>query len=628
MLERIREGATGLWAKIILGLVILSFMFAGVGSYISSSADNPAATVNGEAIATSTFERAYQNERSRMESQLGDAFAQLASNSEYLRGFRNDVLDRLVDDVLLNQKASELGLRVSDGQLRQTLLEMPEFQVAGQFSNDRFQALIRQAGFSPAEFRDYLRTELTRQQFSRALALTDFALPGEAESFVKIQKQTRSGRYVTIPQSLFADDIEITDAERSDYYINNISDFDTPERVKVAYVELQVDDLLPEMQVDADEVADYYQSNLNSYRAEEERRASHILVEFGEDEAQGLAKAEGLLQQLADGADFAELAQSSSDDTFSAEIGGDLDWFGRGVMDPEFEQAAFSLANVGDVSDVVRSEFGFHIIKLTDVKAEQVQPLKDVTADIETFLKREKAIERYLELQQEMAALAFEMPEGLDEVAAVINDEVQVTELFSRNEAPQALASPMILNEVFSIELIEDQVNSDVIELGDDHLIIVRVEQHEPQRTQSQDEVVEQIDAALGQEKAKAAALAWAEELSSQLLEDPSAVAAALAEKELEWTEVEDSERFGSAMPREVATELFKLSAAEEPATVELFAGDIALLQLTNITDVEAVDSAERTAAQQRLASNSGQISFAAIVAALNASSEVETGLN
>ena len=176
MLERIREGSQGPWAMGILALVILSFVFAGVGSYINSSASGAAASVNGDEIGINELERAYQNERSRMESQFGEAFATLASDAAYLQNFRRGILDRLISEKLLDQAAQELGLRVSDAQIKSAIVAMQEFQVDGKFDNDRYLAILRQAGFQTNNFRDYMRVDMVRRQLSQSLIATEFAL--------------------------------------------------------------------------------------------------------------------------------------------------------------------------------------------------------------------------------------------------------------------------------------------------------------------------------------------------------------------------------------------------------------------------------------------------------------------
>ncbi|MDP5039678.1 MAG: SurA N-terminal domain-containing protein, partial [Paraglaciecola sp.] len=441
MLERIREGSQGTWATVILGLVIFSFIFAGVGSYINSSINSAAATVNGQDISRDALEKAYQNERSRMESQYGEAFAALAGDEAYLKEFRKGVLDRLISEKLIEQAALELGLRVSDAQIKQAIVQMSEFQVDGKFDNDRYLIVLRTAGFQPNGFRDYMRIDMVRRQLSQALIGTEFALSGETKRIYDLQAQTRDAKYLTVKTDDFAEQVSVTDEEINAYYQTNIASFDTEQKVSVAYVELTLNDLLPAIEVTEQELEDEYQASLADFKTDEERRVSHILIEFGDDEAGAEQQAEDILTQVKAGKDFAELAKEYSADTFSAEKGGDIDWFGKGMMDPAFEDSAYSLATVGEVSDVVKSDFGFHIIKLTDIKPENVTPYNDVKEQLTTTVKMRKAETELYALQQRMAEVAFEIPDHLDEVAAVANKPIVTTELFSRNDVPVALSS-------------------------------------------------------------------------------------------------------------------------------------------------------------------------------------------
>ena len=278
MLERIREGSQGPWAMIIIGLVVLSFVFAGVGSYLNSSGETVAATVNGEEISLNELERAYQSQRSRMESQYGESVSALFADEGYLQQFRGGVLDSLIDEKLVLQKAEELGLRVGDEQIRNTIRNMPEFQSGGEFNNDRYLMLLRQNGYQPSDFRDLLRTQLTREQLTRALGVSDFALPGEAKRVYALQAQTRDARYLVIDSAPFADEVDITDADIQSYYDANITAFDTEEKVAVSYVKLSVDDLKGDVSVSDEDIAAWYEENKDQYRTEERRRVSHILI--------------------------------------------------------------------------------------------------------------------------------------------------------------------------------------------------------------------------------------------------------------------------------------------------------------------------------------------------------------
>lgn len=626
MLEKIREGSQGVWAMVIMGLVILSFVFAGVGSYIAAPTDTAAAIVNGEEISQSALERAYQNERSRLESQFGEAFSALAADAAYLRNFKQNVLDRLVGDKLIEQTARELGLRVSDAQIRQTIFSMPEFQVAGQFNNDRFQILLRQAGLQPNSFRDSMRQDMTRQQVSRAILGSEFSLPSEAEQAHLLQQQTRDLRFATISSEQFVDSITLTEEEITTYYQTNLDNFDTQEQVSVAYVELKASDLLGEVTVTEQDLLDFYEQSSGAYRTEEERRASHILFEFGEDKDAAKLQAEAVLVKAQAGEDFAELAKTSSADSFSAENGGDLDWFGRGAMDPAFEEATFALANVGDLTSVVESEFGFHIIKLTDVKAEQVTPFEEVRAEVESSVKNDKASERFFEIQQRMSEIAFEVPDTLEDITTELSLQLKTTELFDRNAAPQPIGNPVILNTVFSPELIEDRVNSDVLEIGDEHVLVARVQEHEPARTKALDEVKQSISELLTAQKAQSAAKEWSEALLVSMVEGTD-VAAQLAEKGSQWTEQKEVGRFGSAVDSSVASEAFKLSVTKGKnyAVVELNNGDVSLLELTKINPPAAPEPQELISMGQRLQSTISQDSYVALVESLKAKADIST---
>ena len=292
MLERIREGSQGPWAMAIIVLIVLSFVFAGVSSYVSSSGVTAAAEVNGEEISQQDVERAYQSQRARLEAQFGESIGALFSDENYLRDFRLNVLDRLIADTLVLQKAEELGLRVSDKQIREAIVQMPEFQTAGTFDNERYLMLLRQNGFQPASFSNYMRQQMTREQLARAVSASDFALPAEVTLANALQQQTRNAEYLIVDSAPFASEVELSDEEVNTFYEANLAQFDTQEKVNIAYVILSVDDLKGDVTVSDEEVEQYYTENNLLYKTAEERRVSHIIIEFGDDEAAAKAKAE------------------------------------------------------------------------------------------------------------------------------------------------------------------------------------------------------------------------------------------------------------------------------------------------------------------------------------------------
>lgn len=302
MLEEIRESSQGLTAKIILGLIILTFAVAGLGSY-TNSVDTSVATVNGDKISQQAFNKAYQAQRSRMAQQFGDMFDTLSNDSAYMANFRQNVLDNLINEKLIDQSAESLSIRVSDERLKESIRTMPEFQVDGVFDNNRYLAIINQAGFfQSSAFRDYLRVEMTRRQLSQALVATEFNLPYQEELQLALQNQTRDIRFATISAQQFEADIEVSAEEVNAYFLANQSRFENKEQVKVNYVSLNVNDIAKGIEVTDEDVANYYQDNIASFTQAEQRRVSHILIEFteGDSESEALAKvqAEAVLARL------------------------------------------------------------------------------------------------------------------------------------------------------------------------------------------------------------------------------------------------------------------------------------------------------------------------------------------
>ncbi len=512
MMERLREGVNSIAVKIILGLIILSFVFAGIGSYLVSGSNNAAAKVGNSEIGRGEFEQAYQNERNRMQSQLGDYFSNLLGDPEYVASFRKSVLDRLINDRLLQQHAESLGLRVSDAQVRQMILDMPQFQTDGEFDQQIYQSALRRAGYTPENFAEYLRQDLVRNQLLSAIQGSDFSLQSEVEAQGKLITQTRDIRSLTLNIEDYAAKISPTDDEVQAYYDEHQDDYTRPEQMKIAYVELSADQLKDNVAVTDEDAKAYYNEHLDKYSTAEQRKVSHILVQ-GDDEE----KAQAILDQLNNGADFTAVAKEQSEDVGSAEQGGSLGWIEHDVMDPAFEEAAFSLENVGDVSGLVKSSFGYHIIKLDDVKAPESKPFDDVKSDIVAELSEQQALDTYYELQNELETVAFESPDSLDEAAKVIGQPIKETDFVSEQDAPELLTAPQILDALNTVEVKEDGLNSEVLEVAPEHVIVVRVNDLRPETVLPLEEVRDDVVAAIADDQGQEQAMELADKLVTAL---------------------------------------------------------------------------------------------------------------
>ena len=630
MLEKIRDGSQGMIAKVILGFVILTFALAGVGSYLGNTSEVPVATVNGDEITKVQFDTAYQNERARMQQQFGEMFGMLSADNNYMSNFRNSVLEKLIDEQLQRQLVTQLDLMVSDEVLRDTIRTMTEFQVDGVFNNDRYIALLRQNGYEPNQFRDYLRAQMSANQLVVGLAGSEFATVSEMQLLSKLQQQSRDLQYLVLKATDFAAAVEINDQLLQDYYQSNTNQFVSPETVSVDYVQLTAADIAKSVVVADADLQAYYDANQARYQTEERRRVSHILLESAEDNSEIKAKADALAAQLQQGTDFAELAKKESADTFSAEKGGDLDFIEKGVMDAEFEKAAYALAKAGDISPVVKTEFGYHIIKLTEVQPGSTKAFADVKDQILATVKDEKAAEKFAELQQLLGEKSFEIADSLQEAAEAVGTKVVSVPAFSRSTAPAELTAPKVLETLFSEDFISAGVNSDVIEVAPQHVVVVRVNAHQPETTKKLEEVKTQVQAAVVATKSSELAKVKAEALLAEVVSGKSlAEVATTAQLTLETKAAVT--RFGGDIDSDIRTKAFELAKPTEaqPVTVamlNLASGDAALVAVTKVTDTE-VTTKPPVEQLQQFADQKAQSSFGAVLAALKANAEITRSL-
>ena len=626
MLEDIREKSQGLTAKIILGLIILTFAVAGVGSY-TNSVDTSVATVNGEAISQQAFNKAYQAQRSRMAQQFGEMFDTLSNDANYMANFRQGVLDNLINEKLIDQNSEALAIRVSDARLKETIRKMPEFQVDGVFDNNRYLAIINQAGFfQSSNFRDYLRVEMTRRQLSQALVATEFNLPYQEKLQLALQNQTRDIRFATISAEQFKAKVELTDEEINNYYLANQARFENKKQVKVDYISLNVTDIAKGINVTDAELTKYYQENLASFTETEQRRISHILIEFtdgnAEDEA-AKTQAQAVLTRLEQGEDFAALAKEVSNDTFSGENGGDLDWLESGVMEESFDDAALALANIGDYSQLVITSFGYHVLKLTDYKAEAIQSFEDVQAELRIKLGNELAQDKFFALQQEMARISFEFPDSLEDAASEVNVVIQTSPwlLSSGNSVPFDQAK--VIEAAFSDMVLQDNMNSDLIEVNDDVALVLRLNTFQAANVKPLIEVEAQIKDILVNQKATE----QAQQTVDALLADFNAgtdITAQLTALNTSFVSKAKVARYSPEIDQSISRAAFVLphpvNGGISASTVALSNGDLALVE---VTAVDVRESAANPNLAQQQTSQLAQSAYQSFVNSLKVDAEI-----
>ncbi len=512
MMDRLREGANSIVIKIILSLIMLSFVFAGVSSYLVGGSNNAAANVDGVKISRASFEQAYQNERNRMQSQLGEYFSNLLADPNYVASFRRSVLDRMVNDVLLEEHAKSLGLRISDEQVKEEIFAMPAFQSDGKFDQEMYLSALRRAGYSADSFASYMRSDLLRQQLMDAVQNSEFSLAGEVNAQGLLLGQTRTVKTITINPDTFAHSITVSDQDVAQYYNSHNDEFTRPEQFKLSYLELSANSIKDSIIVSDADAEQYYQEHIDQYSTKEQRRLSHILIQ-GDNQKE----ADEVLTKLNNGADFAELAKSISNDPGSAAKGGDLGWVEKGTMDQAFEAAAFALNQVGDISAVVKSGFGYHIIKLTDDKAAQAEPFSSVKDKVVAEVKDQKAAERFYQLQTELEKVAFESPDSLDASVKVTGGKVQKTDYISLEQLPELLQVAAVTDAINQPEVKLDGMNSSVIQLAAEDVVVVRVDDVRPETVLPLEEVKASVSEKLAASKAKQAAESLVDEVLVKL---------------------------------------------------------------------------------------------------------------
>ncbi|MEI6893340.1 MAG: SurA N-terminal domain-containing protein [Colwellia sp.] len=623
MLEKIRERSQGVTAKIVLGLIILTFAVAGVGSY-SNSADTSVATVNGEAISQQVFNKAYQAQRNRVAQQFGEMFDTLSNDANYMAIFRQSILDDLINEKLIDQNSDVLALRVSDNRLKEAIRKMPEFQIDGTFDNNRYLAIINQAGFfQSSDFRDYLRVEMIRRQLSQALVATEFNLPYQEKLQLALQNQTRDIRFATISAQQFKASIELTDDEVNRYYLANQSRFENKERVKVDYIRLNIADIAKDITLTDEDLAQYYQGNLSSFTSREQRRIAHILIEFTGDDDTAKVQAQAVLTRLEQGEDFAAVAKEVSNDTFSGEKGGDLEWLEPGVMEENFDDAALALVNVGDISPLIMTSFGYHVLKLTDYKNEVVKAFADVQTELRVKLSNDQAQDKFFTLQQEMARISFEFPDSLDDAAEEVNVAIQTSPWLLRSGNSAPFEQGRVIDAAFSALVLQENMNSDLIEVSDDVALVLRLNTFQEASVKPLSEVEAQIKDILINQKSTHKA----QQTVDLLLADFKAgndISVQLTSLGASFVDKDEIGRYSPDIDQSISRAAFVLPHPVENAvsasSVALSNGDLALIEVTGVASNDVVASANLA---QQQTSQLAQSAYQSFINALRDDAEI-----
>lgn len=495
MMEKLRGYTHSMVWKVLMSVIAISFVLSGVAGYLISRQNTSAATVNGVEISQRLFQQQYQSQYQQLAMQMGDKFAAVADSAEFTNGLRHSVLDRLIDDELLRQYSKELGLGVGDEAIKQAIVMNPAFQKDGQFDNAVYQQLLANNNLTPDQYAEIVRQDLVLSQLMGSLLASDFLTEAQQQQFVKLFFQKRSVRLATFPVADLAAKQSISDQEIEKYYNDHKAAFATPELVKVQYIDVNKDKLAKDLQVSDVEVAQYYQDNKSQFMGQAKQHIAHIQVNTQ-------AEADDIYNKLQQGADFAELAKKYSIDRLTAVNGGDLSWVVAGQLPKAFEAAADNTA-VGAYSKPTKVDDKYHIIKVLARNEATVLPLEEVKSRITDLVRQDLAERKYFSVEKVVADKAFEDQSGLATAAKEGNLTVEETGYFARDDVPAALNFSNVISEMFSPELVQGGMNSQMISVGENHSVIFRVVDYKAAGTKPLAEAKTQITALLQREKAE-----------------------------------------------------------------------------------------------------------------------------
>jgi peptidyl-prolyl cis-trans isomerase D len=630
VLQAIRERLNGIIAIFIFAILIIPFAFVGVGSYFSSDAVNVVARVNDAEITTTEFTQSFQNYRRRMQSLLGDNFDPVQFEQATIK---RQHLDNMIDRELLAQASLQTGLSVDDGSLANAIREMPIFQVDGEFNQEVYQSRLVALGMTPQQYQDEMRAELIMDQFPSSIMTSAIATDLELKQLARLQDQSRSFKALIVPAKDAAESGDETAAEQSAepensvetaeevasgevvekaaeeivgeideaallaWYEGHQDDYRSPEQVVIEYVELDASNMTDNVEPDDEQLQARFEEQKARFVTPESRLASHILINVAAnaDEAtveSARQKAAAIVEQLKDGADFAELARTQSEDVGSASQGGDLGWVEPGFMVQAFEDALYALTLAKPLSEPVQTGFGWHVIRLVDIRPAEGMSFEEARETLLQEYIAEQQDRQYLEQADRLVDIIYEDPTTLNAAAEALGLEVKQLGPFGRTGGSGLAANPVVVDAAFSDLVLAQASVSDPVDIGENHMVMLKLKEYLPEAVKPFEEVREQVQTAVRFDIAMKAAEQQAQALLARV-EAGEDMAALAAETGVELLEAEDAQREGSPYPAELVASVFRMQAPEGDSgrrEVLPMSDGYAVVNLVSIKDGELTD--------------------------------------
>jgi peptidyl-prolyl cis-trans isomerase D len=628
MLQLLRGKKSGLFVKIALVLITIGFSFFGIEGYFVSRIGTSVAKVGDTEISQDQFRDRFNQYRQRTLQMMGPAAdASFFEKPEVKR----QMLDQLVDEQVLLEANDKLGITVPAERIRKEILAVPAFQADGHFDPETYKMVLSAQNMSPAGFEQRVRQDLGLRELPGQIASTALVTDAEVDTYLRLKDQRRDFRYVTLDKPALPN-TDVPDSEIDAYYKAHASDFMTPERVALDYLDLDGSKLEVDLTPDDSVLKERYEKEKARFVSAEQRLASHILIKVAgkgtpEEQKQALAKAEDIEKQLKAGKDFATLAKQDSADLGSKKQGGDLGWLDKGTTDEAFENALFALKK-GEVSAPVLGSEGYHIIELRDVRPGSTRSFEEVKPELAKAYADSERDTVYTTKAGKLTDLTYQDPSSLDPAAKELGLSVQKTALFTRQGGEGLAANPAVVKAAFSDSVMVQNNNSDPIELGPNHIAIVRIAEHKPATpiplAQVHDQVHKKIIAERTTRQAKDQSEGLLGKLDSGVTFDDVAAA-----QKLKIEEQKGIGRDAANVDGALVKAAFAMARPQQgkPAykMVALGGDRYALIQLESVADGDPskLDAKTKAAARDTLAQGAGATVAREFIAALRKDTKI-----
>ena len=619
MLQNMREKAHSWFAVLIITLVCLSFALWGIHNYVTDDSHSEAAVVNGKSIAFSEVEQQYQRLK---QQQLKNSSEEVSISKSVDDDLKQAALNTTITQHVLGDAAHKEGYFIGNEQLREMLSTIPAFQIEGTFNEQRFNQVLQDINYSPETFIEDMQKALMLEQIRKGFINSSFVIPTDTQQAIRLIEQQRDISYALLSPQKFKTQIKISSKDIQNYYHQHTQQFALPEKVKLAFLSLRVENVKKKLRILPSEIKEYYEQNMSTFSSPQRWHLLHIQISLPKkaspaEKAASMQKVQLVVKDLKNGADFSKTAAKYSDDIISAQMGGELGWFTEKNVEPSIAQAIKKFKTVGDISEPLQNTYGFSIYKLIDIEKEKIEPLNKVSEQIEQTLLNEKTEQQFYDDREILTNVAFSHPHSLEPAASGLGLKIQTTDWLARQKKENTLFShAAVMSAAFNPDVLINKNNSSLIEISPEEVIILRVIDYQKPVIQPYENVASQIEKFLLEQRAKKDAFDLGQKIVSEL-QNGSSVNDISKKYNLGFISKDHLKRADTTFDPMVMQEIFKMKFPyQKPFAYKGFSlasSDYMIVQLRKILDgnLELQPLQRQNFIKQQLEDGLGQLDYA-----------------